>query len=295
MRNLGANALGALIMTGSMAAFTVNDALIKSTSGEMHLFQAIFVRSLVTTCLMLILGLVWGLLRLRLGRRVWLLLLARSTTEVGAAYFFLTALFNMPLANAVAIIQALPLTVTLAGALVLGEPLGWRRMTAILIGFIGVLIIIRPGTDGFSVYSLYVVAAVGFVTIRDLISRRMPGNVPSMMVAFVSSFSVLIYFSAATLTIEWVPMQAKGLGLLSLAGIFVIGGYVFSVSAMRHGDIAVVAPFRYTSILFAILLGVLIFGDWPDGWTYAGTAVVVLSGLFSFYREQKLRRQAGNT
>jgi len=122
--------------------------------------------------------------------------------EIGAAYFFLTALFNMPIANVTAILQALPLTITLAAALFFGDPIGWRRMSAILVGFVGVMLIVRPGAADFTIYSLYVLAAVGFVTLRDLATRRLSKETPSMLVTFITSTSIMVFFGVASLTID---------------------------------------------------------------------------------------------
>jgi len=184
---LSDNIRGALFMAGSMAAFTINDAFMKSLSGELHLVQAIFVRSIGVIVALALLAWSQNALRLKVARGDLKLTTLRSGAEIIAIYLFMTALFNMPLANAAAILQALPLTVTLAGALFLGEAVGWRRIGAILIGFLGVLLIVQPGGEGFTIYSLYALAAVGFVTIRDLAARQLSAEIPSLMVALLTA------------------------------------------------------------------------------------------------------------
>jgi drug/metabolite transporter (DMT)-like permease len=186
--------------------------------------------------------------------------------EIGAAWFFITALFHLPLANVTAIIQTIPLAVTLAGALFLREPLGWRRFTAILVGFAGVLLIVRPGTEGFTLYSVYALISVLFVTIRDLATRRLSASVPSFTVAISAAAGVGLFGAAGDTARQRLGRGLPRAGLfLAGASLFIVGGYIFSVMVMRVGDLATVAPFRYTSLIFALLLGFVFFGEWPTG------------------------------
>ena len=280
------NARGALFMMGSMTAFTVNDALMKGLSGIVPLSQAVFLRGCLTTVLMLGLALSLGQLRLRMSRRDRLLIALRTVTEVATAYFFITALFNMPLANASAIMQALPLTVTLAGAVFLGQAVGWRRWAAIAVGFLGVMLIVRPGMAGFTIYSLYVLAAVILVTIRDILSRKISDDVPSLVIALKNAIWVTVAFGIASIGTEWAPITAATAGPIIGAAVTIIAAYFCAVAAMRHGDIAVVAPFRYTSLVVAMLLGVIVFAERPDGLTLLGAGIVVATGIYTFYRER---------
>lgn len=282
------NQRGATLMMSSMAAFVLNDACIKATAGELPLFQVLTIRGTMATVLIWLLARNLGVLRVRLPVKDWALIGLRSAAEIAAAYTFLTALFGMPLANATAIIQILPLTVTLGAALVFGEQVGWRRMLAILTGFLGMLLIVRPGPDGFSVYAGYALVAVVCVTIRDLATRRMSHNVPSMTVTLAASISVLVFSAIASAGTEWVPMDVRLWALLAGSSFFILGGYLFSVLVMRVGEVSFVAPFRYSGLLWALLMGWLVFGDWPDPLTLVGATIVVASGLFSLYRERSL-------
>jgi Permeases of the drug/metabolite transporter (DMT) superfamily len=215
----------------------------------------------------------------------------RMVGEIGSAYFFLTALFNMPIANVTAILQALPLTITLAAALVFGDPIGWRRMSAILIGLVGVMLIVRPGAEDFTIYSIYALIAVGFVTLRDLATRRLSKETPSMLVTFITSASMMLFFGLASLTIDWAPMDGRAYGLTIGAAVMIIGGYLCSIMVMRVGEISFIAPFRYTGLIWALILGWLIFDEWPEPITLLGAAIVVGSGMFMLYREAQLGRQ----
>ncbi len=289
---LSDNARGALMMMAAMAAFTLNDACMKLLSDELPLFQALFIRGIGTT---LALGLIThrlGLLRFSYSRADWWLIGLRTVGEIAAAFFFLTALFHMPLANVTAILQALPLTVTLAGAVFLGQAVGWRRMVAILIGFSGVLLIVRPGTEGFNVYSVMALISVGCVTLRDIATRRLSASVPSVTVAFFAAVGVMAFSALVSMAETWAMPSAAGMWQLAGATFFVLGGYLLAVLAMRAGDVGFVAPFRYTGLIWALVLGLSVFGDWPDALTLLGAAIIVTTGLFTFYRERQRARAA---
>ncbi len=282
------NLTGALLMMASMAAFTLNDTMMKMLAGEIPLFQLLFLRGVITSVLVGLLAWHMKALTLRLPARDLKFIGIRTVAEIGAAYFFLTALFNMPLANVTAILQALPLTITLTAALVFKEPIGWRRLSAILVGFVGVLLIVRPGAEGFNSYSLYTMAAVAFVTLRDLSTRKLSKETPSMLVTLVTSLAIMIFFGLASLMRDWVPMDMRASTLTLGASLMIIGGYLFSVMVMRVGEISFIAPFRYTGLIWALVLGWLAFGEWPDPATLAGAAIVVGSGMFMLYREAQL-------
>ena len=284
------NLRGALLMTGAMTAFTVNDAFMKLLSDHVPFFQLLFLRSVAVVVLIGLMAWRAGAFSAPLSSKDKALIGLRTGAEIGAAYFFLNALFNLPIANVTAIIQALPLTVTLGAALVLREQVGWRRFLAIGIGFAGVMIIVQPGSDGFTIYSAYGLLAVVCVTVRDLAARKLNAEVPSLMVAFVAVAGVLLFSATGAAFIDWQPMGRGDFVLLAFAVFAIIGGYLFSVMAMRVGEIGAVAPFRYTSLLAALLLGVFVFGEWPDAWTQIGAMIVVATGLFTLWRERKSPR-----
>ncbi len=285
------NMRGALLMVAGQAAFTLNDTFMKTLSGEVPLFQAIFLRGVVTTVFLVFLARALGTLTLDLSRGDWTFVGLRTLGEVGAAYFFITALFNMPLANVTAILQSLPLTITLAGALFLGEAVGWRRMTAILVGFLGVILIVRPGAEGFTVYSLYALASVACVTLRDLSTRKLSKAVPSLTVALIGSAGVTVFGGLGALSGAWVPVTGTIALQLGGATVFIILGYVFSVLVMRSGDLGFVTLFRYTGLIWALLLGLLVFGHWPAPLTLVGAAIIAATGIFTLYRERRTARR----
>lgn len=271
--------------------YTLNDTCMKLISATMPLGQSVALRGGIAVMLMFLVGRYLGVLRFRLPKREWGLIVLRAGAEVVVTYCFLTALFNMPIANVTAIIQALPLTVSLAAWAFLSEPLGWRRLVAILIGFVGVMLIVQPGGAGFSIWSVYALGAVALITLRDLIVRRMDPATPSFTVAFLTAIGITVSFSLLSLGEIWVEVDLKSFGLLGLAAGFIICGYLFSVMVMRVGEIGFVAPFRYTGLVVALIVGYLFFGDWPDGMTLLGAGIVVAMGIVTLYREQITARR----
>ncbi len=288
---LSDNMRGALLMMGAMTAYTINDAFMKAVAAELQPMQAIFWRSVIVLPMMLVLCRALGHLRLRYSRRDWRLMTFRAVGEVFGAIFFINALFNMPFANVSAILQALPLTVSLGAAVFFSEPLGWRRVTAIMVGFAGVLLIVQPGGADFSVYSLYAVGCVLAATTRDLAARRMSAEVPSSFAGLVAAVGVLVMSGVGVLFAESAPMTPLMTGYLAGAAAFIVAAYVFSAAAMRVGEIGFVAPFRYTSLLVAMFLGAVIFHEIPSRVTLLGAAIVVAMGLFTLYRERQARRR----
>ncbi|MBD3665973.1 DMT family transporter [Sulfitobacter aestuariivivens] len=282
------NMIGALLMIASMACFTLNDTFMKLTAGAIPLFQLLFLRGALTTSLIVALKGRLGQMHFDISRRDWVLIGLRAGAEVLTAYFFMTALFHMPLANVTAILQALPLTITLASALILREAVGWQRMAAIAIGFIGVLMIVKPGADGFTIWSIYALIAVVLVTTRDLITRRLSPSVPSMTVTLVTAVGGMVTYGLASLSTDWVAVTSVQMLLIAGSAIFILGGYFFSVQVMRVADVSFTAPFRYTGLVWALIIGWFVFDHWPGALTMAGAGVVVATGLFTLYRERKL-------
>jgi S-adenosylmethionine uptake transporter len=285
---MSVNLAGALLMMASMACFVLNDTMLKLTGGAVPLFQLLFVRSVITCGLILATKGRLGALHFRIARSDWVIIWVRAATEVTVSYFFLTALFNMPLANLTAILQVVPLMVTLASAVVLREAVGWRRSLAIAVGFCGVLLIVRPGAEGFNIWSIYALIAMVGVTIRDLVTRKLSREVPSMTVTLVTAASVMTAAGLASLSTPWVVIAPQSWVLIVASAFCILGGYFFSIQVMRTGDVSFTAPFRYSGLVWALILGWFAFGEWPHVLTLVGAAIVVGTGVFSFYRERKL-------
>lgn len=283
------NLRGALFMSLSMFSFTVNDTLMKAVTHTLPLYQTIAMRGVVAMLGMLLIAKLLGVLTFDISRADFKLIGIRSIADVVATIFFLTALQHMQLANLSAIIQVMPLAVTLGAAIWFKDPIGWRRMTAILVGFIGVLIIIKPGSEGFDGWSLMGLASVLAIVVRDLSVRPMSKQVPSIMVAFGAGGAVFVMGLIGSIIEGWQPVSLLQGAQVFGAGVLLTSGYLSAVIAMRVGDIGFVAPFRYSSLLWAILLGWLFFNNLPELHSLIGAAIVVATGIYTLLRERKLR------
>lgn len=283
------NSRGALLMSLAMAAFTCNDALTKSVSPDLTAAQIMMIRGVMTMAIVYAASLYLGV-SFQFRAMTQPLILIRTACEIGATLTFLSALAHIDFAMLSSIMQSLPLVVTLGAALFLGEPVGWRRWTAIGVGLIGVLIILRPGPDGFTPASLYAIAAMFFTAARDLITRRINSTVPTLMVTFFTCLANTVVGALLIVPMGgWQPVSASSLGHLAVASLLVFAGYQAIVKSMRGGEISFIAPFRYTGLLWALAIGTLVFGEHPDAYMLLGAAIVIGSGLYSFYRERKRR------
>ena len=281
------NARGAAFMTASLTAFAVNDTFTKAVSDALPLFEILLWRGVLVSIALIAFTSARGTLRLAMGAHDWFWTAVRTAAEIGTAWFFLNALFAMPIANATAILQTVPLTVTLAGALFLGERVGWRRWAAIAAGFVGVLMIARPGPEGFDAHALQAMAAVLCVTLRDIATRRLSPGVPTGTVATLAAVGVTASAAAMSLGGPLTPLTPLAAAQVAGAAAFIMVAYILSVAAVRIGDISFVAPFRYTGILAAIVLGAAVLGEWPGGWALAGAGVVAGAGLYTFARDRR--------
>lgn len=284
------NLRGAALMTLSMLGFAIEDMFIKFMAGRLPVGEII-------TLLGLGGGIVFAIVLAVQGRPLFsraLLIPAiaiRSVGEIIGTIGFVSALVFTPLSSASAILQATPLAVTLGAALFLQEKVGWRRWSAILVGFGGVLLIIRPGLDGFDIKSLFAVQGVFGLAIRDLATRKIPKTTSSMQISFLAFLTlvptglVLLHFTG-----EELVMPSKGLWfLIGAATTLGTVSYYAIVAAMRIGDVGFVTPFRYSRLLFAMAIGVLVFGEQPDTLMLIGSAIIVGSGIFTIWRERKQR------
>lgn len=281
------NLQGAALMNVSMLGFTLNDACMKLVTADLPLWQAIFLRGLLACGALALMAARQGAFSYRPRARDSAVIGLRALAEVVATASFLTALLHMPIATLSAIMQSLPLLVTLAAALLFGERLGRGRALAVLAGFGGVMLIIRPGAAGFDHWSLLALVSVAAVVLRDMVTRAMAAAVPSTLVSLVTSVAVTAMGGIGLWVEGWHPVSAGQGGLIVLAAAALIFGYQAAVRVMRVGEVGFVAPFRYMSLFWATLLGVAIFGTFPDGWTLAGAAVVVGTGLFALWSERR--------
>ncbi|SFI23048.1 DMT family transporter [Jannaschia pohangensis] len=281
---------GAALMVAAMAAFAVEDGLIKALSGTIPAAQIIWMLGLGGALAFV------GWLRLS-GQAVWSAhyirpqVLLRSGFEVFGTLCFVSALSLIPLATASAVIQATPLVVAMGAALFLGAQVGWRRWLAIIVGFVGVMVILRPGADSFDPATLLAVGGMLGLAARDLVTRTMPGVVSGARLslhAFAALFPTGVALQLALGAPVVVP-DGVGFGILALCVGIGMFGYLTIVAATRLGDISFVSSFRYSRMLFALVVGGVAFGERPDVWTLVGVAIVIASGLYTLIREARLR------
>jgi drug/metabolite transporter (DMT)-like permease len=285
------NLRGILLMVAAMAGFAVEDMLLKAA----YRFGNLPVGEMLA-----IFGaggaLIFAVLTLRSGQRLfppaaWVPSVAwKAGNEVLGRVFYTLAIALTPLSSASAILQATPLVVTLGAALFFGERVGWRRWTAIAVGFVGVLVILRPGLEGFTPASVFaVLGTLGFAG-RDLATRAAPKALGNLVLGFYG-FLVLVPTGLAMLALTGGGAVPTAPEALRLAGAIVFGtaAYYFLTAAMRLGEVSVVTPFRYTRLIFALILGVLVFGERPDAMTLAGAGIVVASGLYTILRARRAR------
>ena len=194
----------------------------------------------------------------------------------------------MELATATAILQCLPLALTFAAAIFLKEKVGFRRWSAILLGFIGVLIIIKPASENFNYYSLLALLAVGFIVIRDISTKRLDPSIPSTYVSFITAIAVTLTGLFFLPFQDWIVPSKEIIWGLSATAFFLIIGILFNVMCMRIGEVSFVVPFRYSIIIFAIIYGMIFYNEIPDLSMILGTVIIILTGIYTLYRERSI-------
>ncbi|MTH76169.1 DMT family transporter [Paracoccus aestuariivivens] len=288
----GENFRAAMLMLVSMVLFAVEDMFIKLLSEELPFAEVLgFIGLLGWLCF-------WTILRMQ-GGRLWtrdLLrpqIMLRNFAEVVGSIGIVVALALTEMSSTAAIMQALPLALVLGAAVFLGEPVGWRRWTAIGIGFFGVLLVLRPGLGDFEPASLMALVAVVGLAARDLVTRRIPAHVQSLQLAASAFFAIFLASIAMGIVLGQSFVMPDPRQCLLFVGCLAVGvaGYALLVTATRLGEAAALAPFRYARLVFALTLAVIVFGERPDSLTMTGAALIVGSGCYAMWREALLRRQ----
>lgn len=282
-----ANRKGIVAICLAMGLFIANDALVKYVSASLPAAQLIFIRGLFATALLLAAALAMGALRPRVLTRngAWRQLtqkavLARAALDALATMAYLSALFHLPIANASAINMASPVFIAVYAAIVWREKVGPGRWLAIAGGFAGVLLIVQPAATGFNAWSLMALFATVLHTGRDLITRRIALTVPSILITLTTSIAVLLLTGPWSLLQGWEPVGATELGLLAGASVFLSSAYYAVIVGMRTGELSLVAPFRYTALIYALALGWLVWGDVPNALAWSGIVLMVVAGIF---------------
>ena len=282
------NLYGALFMTLSMFGYASTDAFIKFIGLILPLSEILFLRGVVAVFLLFLITYIRNEFFIKIKNDQYKYLFLRIFGDIGCTILFLTALINMKIANATAILQCLPLALTFCASLFLKERVGWRRWSAIIIGFFGVLIIIKPNSEDFNYYSLLAMGAVFFIVLRDLSTKKLDQSIPSTFISLVTAASVTLTGLLFAPFQVWVIPSIEIFGALSATAVFLILGILFNVMCMRIGEVGFVVPFRYSIILFAIIYGAIFYNEIPDLRMIFGTFIIIVTGLYTFYREKSL-------
>lgn len=289
--SLRANRRGIVAIVCATATYSANDSIVKLVARKYPLGEVLFVRGLIT-CLLV------GTLLVALGHWTAIghgfrpLVLLRSSLEALAAVFFTTALMHMPLAELSTVILVSPLIITALSVVCYGERVGWRRWTAITVGFIGTLFVVKPTPASFDAWALLGILCAFSSASRDLLTRRLPGGTPTIVVSFMAAVSVTAAGVLMGLGEEWRLMEPSQIALLAIAAGFLAVGNFLAVVAFRAVEVSAVAPFRYSILLWAGIAGYVVFGELPDRWALVGAALIVGSGIYALHREAVRAREA---
>ena len=280
-----------LFMVLAMGSFVSNDTLIKLVGESLPVGEIIMVRGfmafLVIAAICLQQGVITGISHLTAP-----VVIARNCLDLISTIAFVTALMHMQIANLTAVMQAVPLAVAVLSMVFLREHVGLRRMTAIILGFIGVVMIVKPSIASFNIYEALALIIVFGVALRDIVTKRIPARIPTFVIALGNAGFVTVGGAVLCLMQGFQWPELWQFGLLALAAVFLASGYLFMVATLRLGDLSGTAPFRYSIMVFAIVSGIAVFGEFPDRISILGMALIVGTGLYAAHREAKLSGNA---
>ena len=276
-------------MVASGLVLTVSDAVTKWLTDGYPVGQIMAIRAVFT--LIPILVFAWqagGLSSLRIGNlRLQCL---RAACAVSSGFFFVSGLNYLPLADSIALAFSGPLFVTAMAAPMLGERVGWRRWGAVIVGFVGILVILRPTSDAVRWFAFLPVAAAACGSLRDIITRKIRTSDSPVAILAVTNAAVALA-GLSTLPFGWQPVATEDLALMATAGVLIGIAQYLMIQAFHLAEASLVIPFKYVSLIWGTLFGFLVWGDVPDVWVISGALLVVASGLFIMYRETRLHRR----
>ena len=289
------NFKGSVFMTLAMLAFTTEDFFLKKATKVAPLGEILIICGLLGFIFFLGCSFI-SKQKMVYEEALKPILLVRSLFEIGGRVFYAIAIALMPISNASAILQATPLVVVLGAVIFLNEKVGWRRLGAIIFGFFGVLLVIQPGTEGFSIFSIFaVVGMIGFAG-RDLATRLSPLNMSNFQLGSLGF--LMVFISGILITIfnlfifpsksVWVTISVEDWWIILANGLAGILAYQCLTIAMRNGDVSFVTPFRYVRVLFALFFGIILLGEEPNNLVLCGSLIVVLSGIYIILRRKKV-------
>lgn len=277
---------GIALMVLAMFLLALMNAATKMLGQSHHVAQVVFVRNFFVMIPVALL--VWhsggGIASLRPVDRIGQAM--RAGFQLLAATFIATSMILMPIAEAESLFFAAPLFVAVLSMPLLGERVGWRRGLAIAVGFLGVLIMLRPTPELIEPVAFFGVAAAVFIALRDIWTRRLRATDSMSAIMFWSELGVIVG-AAPFAAWVWQPMEMEHLLLAAAGGLLLGTAQLSMVIAYTSAEVATVAPFRYSAIIWSTLAGFAFFGELPDLWVIAGAAVVIASGLYLLHRETR--------
>jgi drug/metabolite transporter (DMT)-like permease len=281
-------------MVGSTLCYLLGDTAVKLAAEAVSVPQIIVIRGALTALLVTLAAAAAGVLRYWRGmfsRPV----LVRGVFDAATTLMFTNALANMRIADATAVINAAPIAGTLLAVVLLKERVDLLRWSAIILGFVGVVLVLQPGSGGFNLYGLLALGAMVTVAGREVVTRRVAAEVPSLIVTLWSTLTVTMVGLAATLASgSWAPVAYPELGLIFVSALFLFGAYHTSVISLRLGEVSLVGPFRYLIIVWGLLVGFMVWGDIPGVLELSGMALIAAAGLAVFRRELARSRKSGS-
>lgn len=283
------NRRGIVSLLAAMAAFSINDALTKIVVTTYPVGEVMFFRGLLTIA---IIGAALAVLG-QIGRVIpafgWPVTL-RSIFDAFASVTFITALGHMGLAELSALVLASPLIMTMLAVWIFNEPVGWRRWGAIVVGLIGTVLVLKPDPGNMNVWALLGVAAACGAAARDLATLRIDRSIPTLAVSLYSCIALTVAGLLLGFSERWAFFDLQSAGLIAAAALFYSVATYLLVLAFRGVEVSIVSPFRYGLLLWAGIGGYVVFGEVPDGWSLAGAALIVASGIYTLHREAVRRR-----
>ena len=292
LKNRSLETQGIIYMLLCQLFFTANDALIKKLlivfNNLYILDEIVFIRGIIATS---ILGLIlyfsgdFKFKEIATNKKLHL----RGFMEAVTAIFFFIGVYNLPMADVYTLLNLAPILITLSGAIFLAEQVGWRRWTAVILGFTGVVIVINPTNLEFGYSFIFPLISAFFIAYRDTYTRKIKKDFNIMHGAFLTSLAVTIVFGVGTIfNAELVKFNLIQFLIIVLAAIFLIIGYFFSILTIRTTLMSTTSSFRYSTIIWGMLFGYVYFNEVPSLNMIIGATIIVLSGLFIIQREKKI-------
>ncbi len=274
------------------AFLTLNDGFVKTLTADYPVGQVLALRGIFIYLMIFIFAMRQGGVHTAWQIKSWKGQGLRGFCVVGSSFTFVTGLYYLPLADAIAIAFAGPLFVTLMAPLMLGEHVGWRRWVAVLVGFVGVLVIVQPGSSAFQWFAVFPLVASFLGGVRDIITRKMAASETSVAVLFVTTTAVVAAGFVSYFFTDWKPVETAHIKFFVGSGLLIGIAHYLIIESFRLGEAALVSPFKYGNVLWAMLFGYLIFGDLPESSTMLGALIVTLCGIYILHRERLRARTA---